>query len=292
MSSDFTERESPADPPNPIGLDGIEYVEFATARPQALGQVLETIGFKPVARHRSREVLLYRQGPMNLVVNASPGALRGATPDDPPRISAIALRVRDARAAFERALERGAWEVPTHAEVMELHIPGIRGPGGSHIYFVDRYRDFSIYDVDFTLIPTVDPRPPAIAGMHFFGVVQYVGMGRTDDWIEFYRELLDFSRLPDDERFGILPKGTLLRSACRQFYLQLIEPAPSALISDDEMFQRIGLGTEDVLAAVGELRRHGVEFLETPATHTEDRGALTRPALGSVMFELVRDRRR
>ena len=291
MSTDFSERESPAAPSNPIGLDGIEYIEYATARPQALGHVLETIGFRPIARHRSREVLLYRQGGMNLIVNASPGAMRGRSADDPPRISAIALRVRDARAAFERAVSRGAWEVATHAEVMELNIPGIHGPGGSHIYFVDRYREFSIYDVDFTLIPTVDPHPPAVAGLHYFGIVQYVGVGRTDDWLEYYRELFDFSRLSDEERFGILPKGTLMRSPCGQFYLQLIEPPASALALDDELYQRIGLGAPDVLAAVAQLRGNGVEFLETPSTHTEARGALTRPVLGSVMFELVRDAR-
>lgn len=88
--------------------------------------------------------------------------------------------------------------------VMELNIPGIHGPGGSHIYFVDRYREFSIYDVDFTLIPTVDPKPPAITGLHFFGVVQHIGRDRTEEWLEFYRELFNFSALPDEQRFGIL----------------------------------------------------------------------------------------
>ena len=56
------DREAIGELPNPLGLDGIEFIEYATSRPQALGQVLETMGFRPVARHRSREVLLYRQG--------------------------------------------------------------------------------------------------------------------------------------------------------------------------------------------------------------------------------------
>ena len=64
------DREAIGELPNPLGLAGIEFIEFSTSKPQALGQVLETIGFKPVARHRSREVLLYRQGPMNIIVNA------------------------------------------------------------------------------------------------------------------------------------------------------------------------------------------------------------------------------
>jgi len=289
MSSISPDRETSTALQNPIGLDGIEYVEYATSKPQALGQLLETLGFRPIARHRSREVLLYRQGPMNVIINAHPGLLgRARELSEAPRISAIALRVRDARAAYAYVLERGGWDVPMHAQVMELNIPGIHGPGGSHIYFVDRYREFSIYDVDFTLIPTVDPRPPAIAGLHFFGLVQYIGRDRTDDWIEFYRELFGFGVLPDTQRFGILPKGKILVSPCGRFHLQLIEPAPDSVAARDvELFQRLGLGTPDVLAAVAQLRKNGVEFFETPTTHTEARGALTQTYLGAVMFELV-----
>src|SRR6188768_2350057 len=162
-----------SDEANPIGLDGIEFVEYATTKPQALGQVLEMMGFRPVARHRSREVLLYRQGPLNVIVDAHAKEAHG----DTPTISAVALRVRDARAAYRHVLERGAWEVATHPEAMELNIPAIHGAGGSRIYFVDRYKEFSIYDVDFVKIPGVEPNPPATAGMHFFGIVQYIGAG-------------------------------------------------------------------------------------------------------------------
>ncbi len=130
-----------SDASNPIGLDGVEVIEYATSKPQALGQVLEMMGFRPIARHRSREVLLYRQGDMNIVVNAHPDEARAASHgSEVPSISAVALRVRDARAAYDYVLERGAWEVPTHAEVMELNIPAIHGAGGSRIYFVDRYK--------------------------------------------------------------------------------------------------------------------------------------------------------
>ncbi|HUL64249.1 MAG TPA: VOC family protein [Burkholderiaceae bacterium] len=288
MDQLLPDRETNVETPNPIGLDGIEYIEYSTSHPQALGQLLERIGFRPVARHRSREVLLYRQGSMNMIVNAHAGAGGARGPDETPRISAIALRVRDARVAYEYVLDRGAWDIPMHAQVMELNIPGIHGPGGSHIYFVDRYREFSIYDVDFTLIPTVDPKPPAPTGMHYFGLVQYIGIERTADWIEFYRELFGFGVLPDEQRFGILPKGKVLASPCGRFHLQLIEPLPSNVTGAEvEMFQRIGFGTPDVLATAAAMRGNGIEFFETELTHTEARGALTRTYLGSVLFELV-----
>ena len=280
-----------SDEANPLGLNGVEFVEYATSKPQALGHVLEMMGFRPVARHRSREVLLYRQGSLNIVVNAHPaGGEDAPAADEAPVISAIALRVRDARAAWRYVLERGGWEVPAHPEPMELNIPAIHGAGGSRIYFVDRYREFSIYDVDFVPIPSVDPAPPAVAGIHFFGIVQYIGLARSYDWIEFYSELFGTETIPDEQRFGIMPSGKLLRAPAlapaNSFMLQLVEPELDALESRERL-QRIGLGVPDVLAAVRALRARGVEFVETEAAHTERRGAITKTYLDSVVFELV-----
>ncbi|MBX3585967.1 MAG: 4-hydroxyphenylpyruvate dioxygenase [Ramlibacter sp.] len=290
------DREALPQPPNPLGLDGIEFIEYATLRPQALGQVLETLGFMPVARHRSREVTLYRQGGMNLVVNAHPDDARvsatlatatGASEGSQPVISAVAFRVRDARAAQARCLELGAWEAPNHAQAMELNIPGIQGPGGSHYFFVDRYRDFSIYDIDFLPIPTVQPQPPAVAGTGYFGVVQYIGLARGADWMAFYAHLFGFSEIPDHQRFGVMPAGKLMRSPCGQFMWQLIEPGSPDVDDGRESLQRIGIGAPDVPAAVAALRARGVQFVDSAQLHPDDRGALTLTQLGSVAFELV-----
>lgn len=288
----LTDRELPAESSNPLEMDGIEFVEFSTSRPQALGQVLEMIGFHPVARHRSREVLLYRQGEMNIIVNAHASQPRAVQPTETPVIAAIALRVRDAARACGYAVERGAWMVPFHVEPMELYIPAIHGVGATRIYFVDRYRDFSIYDVDFTLNPGVEPHPPALTGLRWFGIVQYIGPDRTEDWTSFYRDLFGFRVLPDEERYGILPKGRILQSPCRRFYLQLVAPkADDFDVEPDEMLQRIGFGTPDVLRTVAALRERGVGFVESQGVHSETRGALTQSYLGGVMFELVHDER-
>lgn len=290
------DREKIDDVDNPLGLDGIEFIEYLTAKPQALGQVLEMMGFAPIARHRSREVLLYRQGKINIIVNAHvPDFPDGEALQDKPVIAAIALRVRDASGAYHRSLELGAWAVPPRVEVMELNIPAIHGVGKSRLYFVDRYDKFSIYDVDFVPIPGVDQHPLAIAGLHFFGVVQYIGNDRTEDWSEFYCTLFGFVRLPSEQRFGILPKGRILASpgpASSRFYVQLIEPAIGVLdVEGEEGLQRIGLGAAEVLQAVRTLTLRGVEFVESPNVHTDGRGALTKTRFGSVSFELVHDER-
>jgi len=286
------DRESLPQQPNPLGLDGIEYIEYATLRPQALGQVLETMGFRPVARHRSREVTLYRQGGMNLVLNAHPEDARvSATAGDAeggrPVISAVAFRVRDARLAHDRCVALGAWEAPSHAQAMELNIPAIQGPGGSHYFFVDRYRDFSIYDIDFVPIPTVHAHPPAVAGTGWFGVVQYIGLARSAQWMTFYERMFGFTAIPHGRRFGVMPAGELMRSPCRRFMWQLIEPASLDVDDGRESLQRVGIGAPDVPAAVAALRARGVEFVDSDQLHPDDRGALTLTQLGCVAFELV-----
>ena len=278
----MTIAEHLPEPSNPVGIDGIEFIEFGTAQPQALGAVLEKIGFHAVARHRSREVMLYRQGTMNLIVNSH--GVSEAT----PQLKAIALRVRDAGQAWAHALAMGAWEIPTRASAMELNIPGIHGVGDSLLYFVDRYRDFSIYDVDFVYDSNTNRKPPALAGLHYFGVVQSIYGDRTRDWVDFYRHLFGFSVLPEGEYFGVLPKGTLLESPCHKFYLQLVEPPPGAEeVRWDEGLVRVGLGAADVPAAVKALQSRGIVFVDRGSVQPSEKGALTQPYLGGVTFELV-----
>lgn len=278
----MTLQEALPEPSNPVGIDGIEFIEYATAQPQALGALLAKLGFAPVARHRSREVTLYRQGTMNLIVNAHDARAPA------PEIKAIALRVRDAARAWAHALALGAWEMPTRASAMELNIPGIHGVGDSLIYFVDRYRDFSIYDVDFVYEAHAERQPPALAGLHYFGVVQSIYGRRTPDWVDFYRNLFGFSVLPEGRYFGVLPKGTLLESPCHRFYLQLVEPPPG---SDDihweEALVRVGLGAPDVPAATRALEARGVAFIDRGPVQPSERGALTQAYLGGVTCELV-----
>jgi len=275
------------EPSNPVALDGIEFIEYATSQPQAFGAVLRQMGFAAVARHRSREVMLYRQGSMNLIVNADPGTIASFPPSE-NKIAAVALRVRDAAFAHRHSLDLGAWEMPTRASAMELNIPGIHGVGDSLIYFVDRYRDFSIYDVDFVFQTDTNPNPPAAAGLHWFGVVQAILNGRTADWLDFYKTLFGFTVLPQGQYFGVLPKGTLLESPCRKFYLQLIEPPPgSEEIHWDEGLVRVGLGAPDIPAATRALRERGIVFIDRGAVQPSEKGALTQVYLGDLTFELV-----
>lgn len=289
----MTVRENNPEPTNPLGIDGIEFVEYATTEPLALGSILELMGFVQVSRHRSREVVLYRQGTMNVIVNADPESWPSFSPDTSSAaqstvLSAIALRVRDAGFAYKHVIEMGAWAIPTRAGAMELNIPGVHGAGDSILYFVDRYQDFSIYDVDFRPNANVDQNPPALASLHFFGVVQAIRHDRSREWIDFYQQLMGFRVLPDGQYFGILPKGTLLESPCRKFYLQLVEPPAGAEdVHWEEELIRVGLGAPDVVAATRTLQKRGVVFVDREPVQASEKGALTQLFKGGVSFELV-----
>src|SRR5262249_54246850 len=163
---------------------------------------------------------------------------------------------------------------------------GIHGVGDTLIYFVDRHREFSIYDVDFLPLAGTELRPPALAGLHYFGVVQSVLEDRTPDWVDFYQTLFGFSQLPTGKFFGVLPKGTLLESPCRKFYLQLIEPPPGAEdIQWDEGLVRVGLGAPDAVAARRVLQDRGIVFIDRGPVQPSDKGALTQVYFGGVTFE-------
>src|SRR5256885_7356284 len=159
---------------NPIQTDGFEFVEYAAADPKALGALFERLGFQRVARHRHKDVALYKQGDVNFIINAEPRSFaQHFARRHGPSVCAMAFRVRDAAAAYERLVERGAWGVQAHVGPGELNIPAIKGIGDSLIYLVDRYPENAygntIYDVDFRPLPGFEAlwrrEAPAPAGV-------------------------------------------------------------------------------------------------------------------------------
>ena len=150
---------------NPMGTDGFEFIEYAAPDPAAMGRVFEQMGFRPIAKHRHKKVLLYRQGTINFIVNSEPDSFaQRFARQHGPSICAIAFRVQDAKAAYERTISLGAWGFAPGAGPGELNIPAIKGIGDSLIYFVDRWRgkngaqpgdigNIGFYDVDFEALP-------------------------------------------------------------------------------------------------------------------------------------------
>ena len=182
---------------NPLGLDGFEFIEFSAPEKGLLEPVFERMGFSRIARHRSKDVDLWRQGEINLIANyepKSPAAYFAA--EHGPSACGMAFRVKNARVAYDEAIARGAEPVETRTGPMELRLPAIRGIGGAMIYLVDRYGDaLSIYDIDFDYLPGVD-RNPVGAGFQIIDHLTHnVYGGRMAHWGGFYERVFNFREI-------------------------------------------------------------------------------------------------
>src|SRR5205823_8608982 len=127
---------------NPMGLMGFEFVEFASPQPNVLEPLFEKMGFTLVAKHRSKDVVLYRQGGINFIVNREPNSAAAyLAAEHGPSACGMAFRVRDAHQAYARALELGAQPIEIPTGPMELRLPAIKVIGGAPLYLIDRFED-------------------------------------------------------------------------------------------------------------------------------------------------------
>jgi 4-hydroxyphenylpyruvate dioxygenase len=295
---------------NPMGTAGFEFVEYAAPDPRALGALFETLGFKAIARHRHKDVVLYRQGDINFIVNAEPDsfAQRFARLHG-PSICAIALRVRDAAAAYRRAVDLGAWGFDSKSGPMELNIPAIKGVGDSLIYFVDRWRgkdgrrgigDISIYDVDFEQLRG-DADDEAHFGAGLLAVdhlTHNVHRGRMKEWADFYERLFNFREARYFDIEGRLTglKSKAMVSPCGGIRIPINESADDRSQIQEyldayhgEGIQHVALATADIYSTIAALRRQNVVFLDTPDTYYEALDARI-PGHGEDVERLRRER--
>ncbi|GAB7523446.1 4-hydroxyphenylpyruvate dioxygenase [Paraburkholderia sp. 2C] len=276
---------------NPVGTDGFEFIEYAAPDPKALGRVFEQMGFTAIARHRHKNVTLYRQGDINFIINAEPDsfAQRFARLHG-PSICAIAFRVQDAAVAYRRALDLGAWGFDNRTGPMELNIPAIKGVGDSLIYFVDRWRgkngakpgsigDIDIYDVDFEPIPGADHHPPGHGLTYIDHLTHNVHRGRMREWAEFYERLFNFRevRYFDIEGKVTGVKSKAMTSPCGKIRIPINEEGSETAGQIQEYLdayhgegiQHIALGTNDICRTVDGMRASNIALLDTIDTYYE-----------------------
>ena len=181
---------------NPMGLCGFEFVEFSSPKPGLLEPMFEKMGFSLVAKHRSKNVLLYRQGGINFIVNNEPGLAGYFAAEHGPAACGLAFRVRDAHLAYKRALELGAQPLDIPTGPMELRLPAIKGIGGAPLYLIDRFEEGrSIYDIDFEFIDGVDRHPVGHGLKLIDHLTHNVYRGRMTFWADFYEKLFNFREI-------------------------------------------------------------------------------------------------
>ena len=276
---------------NPMGTDGFEFIEYAAPDPQAMGEVFERMGFKPIARHRHKNVTLYRQGGINFIINAEQDsfAQRFARLHG-PSVCAIAFRVKDAKLAYERAISLGAWGYANTAAPGELNIPAIKGIGDSIIYFIDRWRgkngakdgdigNIGFFDVDFEPLPGAELNPAGHGLTYIDHLTHNVHRGRMDEWAGFYERLFNFRevRYFDIEGQATGVKSKAMTSPCGKIRIPINEEGneKAGQIQEyldryrGEGIQHIAMGSTNLYETVDALQMSGVTLLNTSETYYE-----------------------
>jgi len=261
---------------NPMGLDGFEFVEFASPTANVLETLFEKMGFTQVARHRSKDVSLYRQGGINFIVNREPKSEAAYfVAEHGPSACGLAFRVKDAHKAYRRALDLGAQPVEIATGPMELRLPAIKGIGGAPLYLIDRYEEGkSIYDIDFEYLPGVDRRPRGYGFQVVDHLTHNVYRGRMRYWAEFYEKFFNFHEIRyfdiSGEYTGLTskamtaPDGKIripLNEEARQGGGQIEE---FLMQFNGEGIQHIALLTDNLIDAIDQLQLAGIPLLTAP----------------------------
>ena len=261
---------------NPMGLCGFEFVEFASPQAGLLEPIFERLGFTAVAHHRSKDVVLYRQGDINFIVNRepkSPAAYFAA--EHGPSACGLAFRVHDSHLAYERAIALGAQPLEMPPGPMELRLPAIKGIGGAPLYLIDRFEDGkSIYDIDFQWVAGVDRHPEG----HGLKVVDHlthnVYRGRMGFWAGFYEKLFGFREIRyfdiQGEYTGLTSKAMTAPDGRIRIPLNEESSKGSGQIEEflmqfnGEGIQHVALLTDDLIATVDKLALAGVPLMTAP----------------------------
>ena len=267
---------------NPLQTDGFEFVEYTApncAGIEQLHQLFGLLGFTAVARHRSKDVTLFRQGDINFLVNGTPYThFAQFAQAHGPSACAMGWRVKDAAKAYAHAVAQGAVPFDTKPGFMELNLPAVYGIGNSVLYFIDRYGDKTIYDVDFVPIEGADQHPQGVGLKLLDHLTHNVEKGNMDVWSGFYERIANFREIRyfdiEGKQTGLVSRA--LTSPCGKLRIPINESADdksqiAEFIRDyrGEGIQHLALATDDIYATVTALRQRGVVFMDTPETYYE-----------------------
>jgi 4-hydroxyphenylpyruvate dioxygenase len=272
---------------NPAGLDGFEFIEFCAPEKGLLEPAFETMGFTRIARHRSKDVDLWRQGDINIIANyepKSPAAFFAA--EHGPSACGMGFRVRNARTAYAHVLAQGAEPVETKTGPMELRLPAIRGIGGAIIYLVDRYATpdspdaLSIYDIDFEYLAGVERRPAGAGFKLIDHLTHNVYGGRMDHWARFYERVFNFREIRyfdiKGEYTGLTSRAMTAPDGKIRIPLNEEGKAGGGQIEEylraynGEGIQHIAFSCDDLVGCWDRLKALGTPFMTAPpATYYE-----------------------
>jgi 4-hydroxyphenylpyruvate dioxygenase len=265
--------------PNPLNTDGFEFAEYASPNPQELDTLFKSLGFTAIAKHKSKDVTLYRQGDINFVLNNEPNSQAShAAEKHGPCVCAMGFRVKDAKFAWEEAQKKGAEAFTVPHNEGEEELLAIKGIGESIIYFVDKYGDNGDVYGDFIPLEGVDQHPKGMGLTYLDHLTHNVYQGNMDKWAKFYEDIFNFKEIRyfdiEGKLTGLVSKA--MTSPCGKIRIPINEDqGDKGQIAEflnqynGEGIQHIAMGTNNIYTTVETMREHGTKFLTTPDTYYE-----------------------
>lgn len=263
---------------NPVGLDGMEFIEYVGPDAQLFHQLFKRLGMVKIAQHKNKKITLYRQNDVNFLINEEPtGFAKEFSQKHGPSICATGFRVKNSQQAFKTAVERGARPY-TDDSKKAYSWPTVYGIGDSLIYFVDQYGELGdMYDQDFNYL-VEDLRPTGNGFLCIDHMTNNVPKGAMDETANFYINVFGFREIRffdiKGEQTGLLSRA--MRSPCEKITIPINEPTESkSQIQEyiDEYkgsgIQHVALLTEDICSSVDKSRGDMVKFLGVPETYYE-----------------------
>lgn len=255
---------------NPLNLCGFEFIEFA-GKNNELDEVFTTLGFTKVAKHKSKDAYLWRQGDINIILNYDKNSYssyfyqeHGASP------CAMGFKTVDAKKAFDKAIELGAEPIHVKAGPMELNLPAIKGIGGMPIFLIDR----DIYSNDFEFSSGVDQKPVG-AGLKIIDHLTHnVYKGRMQYWSDFYERIFNFQEIRyfdiKGEYTGLTSKALTAPDGLIRIPLNEEAEGGKGQIQEfleqfnGEGIQHIAFSTDNLIQTWDKLKALGIQFMTAP----------------------------
>ena len=266
---------------NPMGVDGFQFVEFAAPQPQQLHDLFGKLGFTVVARHKTRDITLYRQGECDFLVNADPDSFAAAfAAKHGPSACGFAIRVsKPAAWARDQALANGGEAIVELENTKAVAAPVIKGIGDCMLYLVDRYgAKGSVYDGDYTWVEGVDRHPKGFGLTFIDHLTHNLYFGNMAQWSGYYERLFNFREIRyfdiKGAKTGLVSKAMTAPDGMVRIPLNESSD-PKSQINEyldeyhGEGIQHIACFTDNIYETIEAMRAQGVTFLDTPSAYYE-----------------------
>ena len=253
-------------------IQGFGFIEYASKHPEKLDALFRRMGFSAIKKHKTKSMVLYRQGKIDFILNNSKNSFaENFTTEHGPCANGFSIIFDDAQAALQHALDNGSETIKG-----DLDLPAVKGIGGAVLYLIDEKSYASLLNNDFEDIAGMNQQPTGFGLTFIDHLTHNVYYGEMEKWGQYYVDLFQFEQIRyfdiKGSKTGLTSKA--MRSPNGSVKIPLNEsPDAKSQINEyideykGEGIQHIALYTENIYETIESINAAGVDFLVTPDTY-------------------------